>query len=160
MMPDPKSDAGGRSAGLTLIELTVTLAIISILATGILPLSQVTYKRVKEMELRRNLRVIRDAIDRYKQFADEGKIKVEAFSTGYPETLAVLVEGAELAGPAPTKQKFLRRIPKDPMTEDGRWGLRAYADAPDSAVWGGQDVYDVYTKSNDTALDGTAYSEW
>lgn len=151
---------GRRSAGLTLIELTVTLAIISILATGILPLSQVTYKRAKELELRRNLRVIRNAIDEYKRFADEKKIDVEAFSTGYPDTLEKLVDGVELTGPAPAKQKFLRRIPKDPMTEDGKWGLRSYADAPDSRIWGGQDVYDVYSKSDDTALDGSDYRDW
>ena len=162
LLPKPWRVGPGkhRTAGLTLIELTVTLAIISVLATGILPLSQVTYKRTKELELRRSLRVIRDAIDEHKKFADERKIKLEAFSSGYPKTLEELVEGVDLDGPVPAKKKFLRRIPKDPMTEDGRWGLRSYADEPDSTIWGGQDVYDVYSKSDENALDGSTYRDW
>jgi len=138
----------------------VTMVILSILAMGILPLSQVTQKRIKELELKRNLRIIRKALDEYKKLADEGKIEKEAFSSGYPKSLEVLVEGVDLKGPVPFKKKFLRRIPRDPMTEDGQWGLRSYFDDPDSESWGGQDVYDVYSKSDKQALDGTYYKDW
>jgi general secretion pathway protein G len=148
------------SRGVTLIELVVTMVIMSILATAVLPLSRITYKRSKEMELRQDLRVIRDAIDEYKRLVDEKKIPKQALSSGYPESLEVLVKGVELQGQVPVKQKFLRRIPKDPMTEDGEWGLRSYSDEPDSDIWGGQDVYDVYSKSDDTALDGSLYRDW
>lgn len=148
------------SSGVTLIELMVTMAIMAILATAVLPLSRITYKRSKEMELRQNLRIIREAIDEYKRLVDEEKIPKQALSSGYPENLEVLVKGVELQGPVPVKRKFLRRIPKDPMTEDGEWGLRSYSDEPDSDFWGGQDVYDVYSKSDETALDGSLYREW
>ena len=146
--------------GVTLIELTVTLAILSILATGIMPLSKLMYKRSREVELRRHLRTLRTALDEYKRFVDEGKIPAEAASSGYPESLEVLVEGVELQGPVPMKRKFLRKIPKDPMTEDGEWGLRAYSDDSDSDVWGGEDVYDVYSQSDEQALDGSYYRDW
>lgn len=149
-----------NSSGVTLIELMVTMAIMAILATAIVPLSRVTYKRSKEIELKQNLRIIRAAIDEYKRLVDEEKIPKEAMSSGYPESLDILVEGVELQGPVPVKQKFLRRIPRDPMTDDGEWGLRSYSDEPDSNMWGGQDVYDVYSKSDETALDGTLYRDW
>lgn len=149
-----------NSSGVTLIELMVTMAIMAILATAIVPLSRVTYKRSKEIELRQNLRIIREAIDEYKRLVDEEKIPKETMSSGYPESLEILVEGVELQGPVPVKQKFLRRIPRDPMTDDGEWGLRSYSDEPDSNMWGGQDVYDVYSKSDETALDGTLYRDW
>lgn len=149
-----------RETGLTLIELTVTMAILSILATGIMPLSQIAYKRTRELELRQNLRIIRNALDEYRKYVDEGKIPTEAGSSGYPKTLDVLVKGVELQGPVPVKKKFLRRIPKDPMTEDGKWGLRSYADEPGSSIWGGQDVYDVYTRSDEKGLDGSNYRDW
>jgi len=149
-----------RRAGFTLIELIVTISILSILATGILPLSQVTYRRTKEMELRRNLRIIRDAIDGYKKLADEKKIEKDADSSGYPDTLELLVTGVALKGPVPKKVKFLRRIPGDPMTDGGEWGLKSYADEHDSSTWGGQDVYDVYSTSERQALDGTYYRDW
>jgi len=138
----------------------VTLVILSILATAILPLSQVTYKRSKEIELRQNLRIIRRALDEYKRNVDEGKIPKEALASGYPENLEILVTGVDIKGPVPFKEKFLRRIPKDPMTEDGEWGLRSYFDDPDSHIWGGQDVYDVYSNSDEEALDGTLYRDW
>jgi general secretion pathway protein G len=150
-----------RNGGLTLIELLVTMAILSILAVGILPLSEMAFKRTKEIELRENLRTIRNALDEHKRLADEGKIAVGAFSSGYPKTLDILVEGVEVGGgPEPYKKRFLRKIPRDPMTEDGEWGLRSYSDDPDSDVWGGQDVYDVYSKSDGEALDGTNYRDW
>ncbi|WP_084067224.1 type II secretion system protein [Desulfocicer vacuolatum] len=146
--------------GVTLIELMATLAIISILSTGIIPLSQVVYKRTRELELRNDLRLIRTAIDEYKQLVDEQIIPVDKGKSGYPETLEVLVEGVDLNQAVKVKKKFLRRIPPDPMTESGQWGLRSYADAPDSRIWGGQDVYDVYSLSDKTALDGSLYRDW
>lgn len=150
-----------KETGVTLIELLVTMTILSILAAGILPLSRMTYKRTQEMELRRNLRTIRKALDRYKEMADAKKISVDALASGYPKDLQVLVDGVPLLGRTDDmKARFLRRIPKDPMTEDGEWGLRSYTDAPDSFTWGGQDVYDIYSKSEKQALDGTYYKDW
>ena len=149
-----------NKAGLTLIELIVTMAIISVLAVGIIPLSQVSYKRTKEIELKRNLRIIRKALDEYKQTSDKYKLAKQGADSGYPKQLEVLAEGVDLGEALSVKKKFLRRIPKDPMTEDGQWGLRSYFDEPDSDMWGGQDVYDVYTKSEQIALDGTSYREW
>ncbi len=146
--------------GVTLIELTVTLVILSILATGIMPLSKITYRRTRELELRQNLRIIRNALDEYKKLADEKQILTDPSSSGYPPSLEILVQGVDLIGPVPVKKKFLRRIPKDPMSEDGAWGLRSYADEPDSAIWGGQDVYDVYSRSDAQALDGSQYRDW
>jgi len=136
------------------------MVIMAILAMAVVPLSRVTYKRSKEIELKQDLRIIREAIDEYKRLVDEEKIPKQAMSSGYPESLDILVEGVELQGPVPVKRKFLRRIPRDPMTEDGEWGLRSYSDEPDSNMWGGQDVYDVYSKSDETALDGTLYRDW
>ena len=149
-----------KMAGVTLIELIVAMGILTILVSGILPLSYMTYKRSKEIELRQNLRVIRNAIDDYKKMVDDGRIAMELDGTGYPATLEILVEGVDSNDPDPIKYKFLRRIPKDPMTEDGEWGLRSYADSPDSDMWGGQDVYDVYTTSEEQALDETYYRDW
>jgi len=151
-----------HSAGLTLIELLVAMTILSILAAGILPLSQMTYKRTREIELRQNLRVIRTAIDRYKQLVDEKKIEVTVSSSGYPESLDALVEGVAVVSEstAPVRMKFLRRIPKDPMVADGEWGLRSYSDDHQSEIWGGQDVYDVYSQSDRQALDGSNYKDW
>lgn len=146
--------------GITLIELIVTMVIMAILAMAVLPLSRITYKRSKEIELRQNLRIIREAIDEYKRLVDEQKISKQAMSSGYPESLEILVKGVDLQGPVTVKQKFLRRIPIDPMTDDGEWGLRSYSDEPDSNIWGGQDVYDVYSKSDETALDGSHYRDW
>ena len=146
--------------GVTLIELVATMAILSILMSGVIPLSQVTYKRSREIELKRNLRVIRNALDAYKELVDQDVIPKQALSSGYPATLDTLVDGVVVKGPGNRKKKFLRRIPKDPMTEDGTWGLRSYDDDKDSKIWGGQDVYDVYSKSDKKALDGTAYREW
>ena len=148
-------------SGVTLIELIAAMAILSILAVGIVPLSKMTYKRSKEIELRHNLRVIRNALDNYKQLVDEKKITVPVASSGYPERIEMLVEGVDLqSGPIQKRIKFLRRIPKDPMTEDGEWGFRSYFDSPDSDTWGGQDVYDVYSKSESQAIDKTYYRDW
>ena len=147
-------------AGVTLIELMVTMVILAILGTCVLPLSQVTRKRSREIELKQNLRTMREAIDEYKRFVDEGKLPKQAMESGYPPTLEILVKGVELPGPKKEKKKFLRRLPRDPMREDGEWGLRSYTDDSDSNIWGGQDVYDVYSKSDEAALDGTPYGQW
>ncbi len=147
-------------AGVTLIELIIAMAILSILMSGILPLSYMTYKRSREIELRQNLRIIRKALDEYKKHVDEGKIPKSNEDSGYPPNLETLVEGVESSDAVPVTFKFLRRIPRDPMTENGEWGLRAYADEPGSGFWGGEDVYDVYSQSEEQALDGTYYRDW
>lgn len=149
-----------KNCGFTLIEMVATLAIISILATGIIPLSQVVYKRTKELELRNYLRVIRTALDEHKKLVDQKLIPVSATASGYPENLEILVTGVDLKTATGEKKKFLRRVPKDPMIKEGEWGLRSYADDPDSTIWGGQDVYDIYSLSDKQALDGTYYRDW
>jgi len=137
---------------------------LAVLATAVLPLSKVTMQRQREATLRRGLRDLRTAIDRYKDAVTLQQIggnNVEAGSEGYPPDLETLVEGVERMNDASgTKLKFLRRIPYDPMTQSDEWGFRSYQDAPDSTTWGGDNVYDVYSMSNATALDGTNYSEW
>jgi len=149
-----------KIGGFTLIEMMATVAIISILATGIIPLSQVVYKRTKELELRNNLRVIRTALDEYKKLVDQKIIPISVSDSGYPETLEILVIGVDLQTQTGERRKFLRRIPRNPITEDGEWGLRSYADNHDSTIWGGQDVYDIYCLSDRQALDGTYYVDW
>ena len=149
-----------KASGFTLIEMIATMAIISILATGIIPLSQVVYKRTKEMELRNNLRVIRTALDEYKKLVDEKIIPKSVSDSGYPKTLDILVTGVDLQTQTGEIKKILRRIPREPITEDGEWGLRSYADSSDSTIWGGQDVYDIYCLSDKQALDGTYYADW
>lgn len=151
---------GSSQKGFTLIEMMATMAIITILAVGIIPMSQVAYKRSKEMELRNHLRIIRTALDEYKQLVDDQVIPKSAADSGYPKDLEILVQGVTLNDQVGTVKKFLRRIPKDPMTEDGQWGLRSYADRPESTIWGGQDVYDIYSLSEKQALDGSYYAEW
>lgn len=152
-----------HDSGFTYLELVIATMILAILAAAIIPVAQVTSKRAKEMELRRNLRMMRTAIDEYKRAVDLGLIggtDVQLGSEGYPEDLEVLVEGVEQVGTPGKKLKFLRRIPTDPMTNSKEWGLRSYQDDPDSRFWGGQNVYDVYSKSNGTALDGSKYRDW
>jgi general secretion pathway protein G len=155
--------------GFTFVEVLVTLTILAILASAVMPLAKTAVKREKEIELRRNLRLIREAIDAYKKLADEKKIEAEEDSEGYPPDLETLVKGVELKREkadekgeksGPKIIKFLRRIPKDPMTDSFDWGLRSYQDELDADVWGGENVYDVYTKSIATALDGTKYKDW
>lgn len=147
-------------AGLTLIELVVAFTILLLLSTLALPLARVTLKRDRERELRRSLREMRTAIDRYKEAADRGMFQIKVDTEGYPPDLDTLVDGVKLNGAVDKKLKFLRRIPMDPMTHSTEWGLRSYQDEPDSTSFGGQNVFDVYTKSQDTALDGTKYSTW
>lgn len=152
------------SAGFTFVELLVAAVVLLILASAALPLTRVTMQRQREVELRRVLREMRTAIDKYKDAVDFGQIastEVRAGSEGYPPSLEVLVEGVPAANDASgRKLKFLRRIPVDPMTSEAEWGMRSYQDRPDSTSWGGQNVYDVYSKSEGTALDGTKYRDW
>lgn len=156
--------AGRRSDGYTFVEILVVAVIVMILASAALPLGKVTMQRQKEVELRRALRELRTAIDRYKDAADLQQIAnfdLEPDDMGYPPDLDTLVEGVTRAGDATNvKLRFLRRVPVDPMTREAEWGMRSYQDRPDSSTWGGQNVFDVYSKASGTALDGTEYSEW
>ena len=159
------ADVRRNEQGLTLVELVIAMAVMAILASVVLPLSEVTVKRTKEIELQRALRDIRNAIDAYKDDYDkakaENKIITSIDETGYPEELEVLVEGMEWGDLYPHPRKYLRRIPKDPFDKyDEGWGLRSYKDDADSFVWGGGDVYDVYSQSDGIALDGTEYRNW
>jgi len=142
----------------------MTALIVLILAAAAMPLAKVTMQRQREFELRRTLRELRTAIDKYKDAVDSGQIAgtdVKFGSDGYPPDLQTLVDGVTKAADATgAKLKFLRRIPMDPMTHGTEWGLRSYQDAPDSKTWGGQNVFDVYTKSEGKALDGTTYRDW
>jgi general secretion pathway protein G len=148
---------------MTLLELIVACSILLVLATVAMPLARVSITRRKEAELRYDLRQMRDAVDRYKDASDKNLIKVAAGTEGYPPDLDTLVKGVKLASAAQDKDRqvrFLREIPVDPMTGSKEWGLRSVQDDADSDSWGGQDVFDVYSKSMGTALDGTKYSEW
>ncbi len=148
------------SKGFTLVELIAAITILLILTGAALPLARTQVQRQKEIELRRALREMRQAIDRYKDFADRGMIPTTADTFGYPPDLETLVKGVPLKGSATAKYKFLRRIPIDPMTGNADWGLRSMQDDPDSRSWSGSNVFDVYSKSWGTGLDGTAYADW
>jgi general secretion pathway protein G len=154
---EPRALNPAPDAGLTLVELIITVAIVGILATAALPMARFQVKREKERELRRDLWEMRDAIDRYKDAADRGAIQMKADSVGYPPDLQTLVDGVDVQE---KKVRFLRAIPVDPMTKSTDWGLRSNQDDVDSDSFGGQNVFDVYTKSEDTALDGTKYKTW
>jgi len=149
-----------RQAGMTLLELIIAATILLVLSSAALPLVPFTIVREKEAELHRDLRELRDAIDRYKDYCDRGLIRVEAGSEGYPPDLDTLVKGVNIDAGADQKIRFLRRIPKDPMTGRAEWDLRAVQDDPDATSWGGQNVFDVHSKSQATALDGTKYADW
>jgi general secretion pathway protein G len=149
-------------AGLTLLELIVACSILMVLATVAMPMARVTVVRHKEETLRYDLREMRDAIDRYKDDADKNLISVQAGTEGYPPDLQTLVSGVQVTGAQDKDKKvrYLRAIPKDPITGNADWGLRSVQDDPDSKSWGGQDVFDVFTQAPGTALDGTNYSDW
>jgi general secretion pathway protein G len=147
-----------KHRGLTLVELIIAIAILMILTSAAIPMVRVTVMREKERELRRDLWEMRDAIDRYKDVADmPGKIQVKVGSDGYPPDLETLVKGVDISG---KKMRFLRAIPVDPMTGKAEWGMRSEQDDPESESYGGQGVFDVYSKSEGTALDGTKYKTW
>jgi general secretion pathway protein G len=155
--------SAGRQRGFTYLEMIATAGILAILASAILPMARVTRTRQKEIELRRELRVLRTAVDEYKKGVDSGKIggsDVRLGSEGYPPDLQTLVEGVNQVGRLDFKLKFLRRIPTDPMTGKAEWGLRCYQDEPGSTSWCGQNVWDVYSLSQAKGLDGTNYRDW
>jgi len=143
--------------GFTLLELIIASAILVVLSTMVVPLARLTIQREKERMLRIDLWEMRDAIDRYKDAADRGGFQTKVDSQNYPPDLETLVKGVDVQG---KKIRFLRKIPSDPMTGTTEWGLRSMQDDPDSDSWGGQSVFDVYTKSQGTGLDGTKYKDW
>jgi general secretion pathway protein G len=145
------------SRGLTLIELITAITIVIILTGTAIPIARTRIKREKERELRQALWEMRDAIDRYKDAANRGAFQIKLGTEGYPPDLETLVKGVDVQG---KKVRFLRRVPVDPMTGNTEWGMRSMQDEADSTSWGGQNVFDVYTKSTGEALDGTKYSEW
>ena len=147
----------GPQRGFTLLELIIATIILLTLTSMAIPLARVTIKREKERELRRDLWEMRDAIDRYKDAAERGAFQTKVGTQNYPPDLETLVKGEEVQG---KKSRFLRKIRVDPMTNSTEWGLRSMQDDPDSDSWGGQSVFDVYTKSQGTGLDGTKYRDW
>ncbi len=149
---------GGKSErGFSLLELIIATTILLILSTMAVPMARLSIKREKERRLRADLWEMRDAIDRYKLDADRQAFQIKVDSQGYPPDLETLVKGVDVQG---KKVRYLRKIPIDPMTGTTEWGLRSMQDDPDSDSWGGQSVFDVYTKSQDEALDGTKYKDW
>jgi general secretion pathway protein G len=153
-----------NARGFTFVELLVVSTLLIILASAVVPMAKVTIQRQREAELRRALREMRTAIDKFKDAADAGLIGAMDLKTGaegYPADLEILVEGVSVVNDqSGRKLKFLRRIPIDPMTNSTDWGKRSYQDRPDATSWGGQNVFDVYTKAQGTALDGTKYRDW
>ncbi len=149
-------------SGMTLLELIIACTILLILSTMALPIARFTVIREREKELRLDLRDMRNAIDKYKDLADQQKIRVEVGSEGYPPDLDTLVKGVAMGGGGAGGKniRFLRRVPVDPMTGRAEWGMRSVQDDPDATSWGGNNVFDVYSKSTGTALDGTKYSDW
>ncbi|HMD08361.1 MAG TPA: type II secretion system protein [Candidatus Acidoferrum sp.] len=149
-----------RTAGMTLLELIIACSILMVLSSMALPVFRYTVIRQKEAELHYDLRSMRDAVDRYKDLADQHKFRTEVGSENYPPDLETLVKGVQLGAGDDKRLRFLRKIPVDPMTGRADWGLRSISDDPDSTSWGGKNVFDVYSKSSGTALDGTKYSDW
>src|SRR5881394_3809071 len=152
-----RSRSANGQRGMTLIELITAVVIMAILAGAAILLARTSIRRTKEHRLRAALWEMRDAIDRYKDAADKGAFQIKVGTEGYPPDLDTLVNGVDVQG---KKVRFLRRVPEDPMTGTTEWGLRSLQDDPKSDSWGGQNVFDVYSKSNNTALDGTKYKEW
>lgn len=161
---NPKSTL--NHTGFTLLEIIIVITILSVLTAAAIPMVRNTVRREREAELRLALRQLRQAIDRYKEFADRNPnaIPIEwKTETRYPKELKLLVDGfipANVVGTSEARVRFLRRLPLDPMMGDNEWGMRSYKDKPDSTSWGGEDVFDVYTKSDGEALNGTKYKDW
>lgn len=152
-----RRQSGKAARGFSLLELIIATTILLILSTMAVPMARVSIKREKERRLRADLWEMRDAVDRYKLDADRQAFQIKVDSQGYPPDLETLVKGVDVQG---KKVRYLRKIPVDPMTGTTEWGLRSMQDDPDSDSWGGQSVFDVYTKSQDEALDGTKYKDW
>ena len=150
-----------RQRGFTMVEMAVVAAMITILTAMAIPVARYALKRQDELELHYQLRLLRNAIDKYKQYSDAGLIPLAGVDTeGYPPDLKTLVDGVSLVGQLDKKQKFLRRIPTDPMTKKAEWGMRSFQDDPDTFAWGGQNVYDVFSLSDARGIDGTYYKDW
>ena len=149
-----------RVFGYSLTELMVVCVVLSILSLAVFPMARFTVRRQKEIELRETLRSMRHAIDDYKRFSDAGLIPLELGTEGYPPELDVLIEGVDLVGQIDKQQRFLRRVPIDPMTGEAEWGLRSVQDDFDATSWGGENVYDVYSLSDAVGSNGVPYSEW
>ena len=149
-----------RAAGYSLVEMVVACTLLTILSAVALPVAKYSVKRAKEAELRSALRSMRNAIDEFKRFSDVGLIPIDFGTEGYPAELEILVEGVDLVGQVDMRKKFLRRVPMDPMTGEAEWGLRSYQDEWDSNYWGGENVYDVYSLSRGTGLNGIPYEKW
>ncbi len=158
--PDIRNRVERFGHGFTIVELIAAITILLILTSVALPIARIQAQRTREVELRRAVRELRQAIDRYKDFADRGMIPSKPDSFGYPPDLETLVNGVPLKGSSTAKYKFLRRVPVDPMTAKAEWSLRALQDDPDSRSWGGGNVFDVSSRSQGTALDGTRYVDW
>jgi general secretion pathway protein G len=148
------------TAGMTLLEVIISCSILLVLSSMALPIFRYAVIREKESELRHDLRTMKDAIDRYKELAEQHKFRTEVGSDNYPPDLETLVTGVQLGAGNDKRLRFLRKVPVDPMTGRADWGLRSTADDSDSTVWGGKNVFDVYSKSTGTALNGTKYSDW
>ena len=150
-----------RERGFTMVEMAVVAAMITILTAMAIPVARYALKRQDEIELRYQLRLMRNAIDKYKQYSDAGLIPLAGVATeGYPPDLDTLVKGVDLVGQLNKKMKFMRKIPVDPMTKKAEWGLRSFQDDPDSFAWGGQNVYDIFSLSDGRAIDKTYYKDW
>ena len=149
-----------KTTGMTLLELIIACSILLVLSSMALPIFRYTVIREKEAELRYDLRTMKEAIDRYKELAEQHKFRTEVGSDNYPPDLDTLVKGVQLGAGDDKRLRFLRKVPVDPMTGRADWGLRSSSDDWDSTTWGGKNVFDVYSKSTGTALDGTKYSDW
>jgi general secretion pathway protein G len=158
--PGRRCGVPSPQGGFTMVEVAIVAAMIAILAAMAVPVARYSIRRQKELELRYQLRLMRDEIDHYKKLSDAGMIPMQIGGEGYPPDLDTMVKGVNLVGQLDKKQKFLRRIPIDPMTGKDEWGLRSYQDESDSFSWGGQNVYDVYSLSEARALDGSYYKDW
>lgn len=143
-----------------MVELAIVAVMVGILSAMAVPVVRYTVKRQDEIELKFDLRLMRDALDKYKQYSDAGLIPPQLGSEGFPPDLDTLVDGVKLVGQIDKKQKFLRRVPLDPMTKKAEWGMRSFQDEPKSTAWGGQNVYDVYSLSDGRGIDGTYYKDW